>query len=162
MATTEKERRDYLYRYVGEALHLAQGLELQIRTLIGIVNNHFHAEIDVEGLIVPERRETLGQLMRQLRSLGKIDENGKQILEDALEKRNYIAHYFFNKNAYAFSVDEVFKNTKITLDADTKAIAAGVAITLGWLEALCESLKIEKSNILVKQSDPESVTGDVD
>ena len=154
MATTDKERREYLYCNVGEALHLAQTLELQVATLISIVNEHFKSEIDVDGLIVPDHRKTLGQLMQQLRSLGTVDGNGKQVLEDALQKRNHIAHDFFNKNIYAFSVDEVFQHTKTTLNADTKTIATGVAVTQGWLMALCEALKIDKHKIFFKQDVP--------
>jgi|GEM_PF-5155724 len=144
MATTDEERRDYLYRKVGEALHLAQTLELQVATLISIVNEHFDADIDVEGLIVPDHRKTLGQLLQQLRSHGRIDGNGEQILNEALKKRNHITHDFFNRNIYAFSVPEVFDQTKLALEADTRTIAMGVAVTQGWVLGFCEALKIDK------------------
>lgn len=151
MANTDDERRDYLYRAVGEALHLAQTLELHLATLISIANDRFDADIDVDGLIVPDYRQTLGQLVHQLRSIGKLDLNDEQALRDALDKRNHIAHHFFNRNTYAFSVAEVFDTTRSALDADTKAIAIGVALTQGWVLALCDALKIDKRKILFKQ-----------
>ncbi len=151
MATTDEERRNYLYREVGEALHLAQTLELQVATLISIINEHFDADIDVDGLIVPDHRKTLGQLLQQLRSHGTVDSNGEQLLNEALEKRNQITHHFFNKNTYAFSVPEVFDRTKSALKADTKTIAMGVALTQGWVLGFCEALKIDKQKILFKQ-----------
>lgn len=151
MATTEQERRDFLYRSVGETVHLAQTLELQVATLISLLNNHFDTDIDVHGLIVPDHRKTLGQLMQQLRSVGTADENGERILAEALEKRNRIVHEFFNKNVKAFSVDEVFQTTKAKLISDSETIAKAVAVTQGWLLGLCETLGIEEHEILFNQ-----------
>jgi len=150
----DDERRDYLYRTVGGALHLAQTLELQLAALISIMNDRFDADLDVDGLIVPDHRKTMGQLLQQLRSVGTLDMHGEQALRDALDKRNHIVHHFFNTNTYAFSVAEVFESTQAKLRADTKAIAIGVAVTQGWVLGLCEALKIDKGKILFKQAVP--------
>jgi hypothetical protein len=149
--TTEGERRADLHRAVGEAVHLAQTLELQLGALVAVVNKHFQTALDVEGLIVPDHRDTLGQLMRRLEAVGTVDNNGRRILRDALEKRNYITHHFFNRNTYAFSVDDVFHDTKEALRADTTLIAMGVALTQGWLYAFCEALNIDPNEILFRQ-----------
>jgi hypothetical protein len=146
---------DYLYRQIGEATHLAQTLELYLATLISIANQHFDVDIDVEGAIIPDYRKTLGQLLQQFRAIGTVDQNGEQMLAEALAKRNYIAHEFFKKNVFAFNVPEVFERTKQKLEADTKAIAVGVALAQGWLSALCEALEIDKSRMLFQQEQPD-------
>ena len=147
----EEEQRNYLYREVGGALHLSQTLELYVETVVSILNEHFDSEIDADGLIVPDYRKTLGQLMKSIRSVVTVDEIGDQILDRALDRRNHIAHNFFNQNAFAFSVQSVFEQTKEALKDDTKAIAMGVAFTQCWVDSLCESLKIDKRKLLYKQ-----------
>jgi hypothetical protein len=151
LSIANEERRACLYRQVGEALHLAQTPELQIAMIVSIVNGHLNIEIDAGGLIVPDYRKTFGQLMHQLRSLGTIDARGEQVLEEALQKRNYVVHDFFNKNIYAFSEDEVFQHTRKTMESDSKAIALGVAVTQGWLLALCRAYNIDAKKLLFRQ-----------
>lgn len=151
MASSGDERRDCLYRGVGEALHLAQTLELQVASLISLVNNEFDLDLDVDALVLPDYRQTLGRLLTHLRKVSTVDDNAERILEDALQARNHIVHHFFNRNAYAFSVDEVFQAAQAVLKDEAKKIAMAAAVTDGWRQAFCEARSIDARSIVVKQ-----------
>ncbi len=80
-----------------------------------------------------------------------MDETGKGILEQALERRDYVIHHFFNQNVYAFSQDGVFQDTRHRLNADTRVIAEATAMILGLVDGFCGALRIDKSGLLIKQ-----------
>ncbi len=143
--------KDEMYRQVGEALHLGQALELHIHILISLLNDNFGSDIDQNGLIVKEDKKTLGRLIHELKKYTSLDDAGSEALKDALEKRNYIAHEFFNKNLNAFSNTEEYEKTMIRLIADKKTIAIATAITQGFMMGFCEALKIDVNDIHIKQ-----------
>lgn len=144
--------RDLLYQKVGEALHLGQVLEIQVRVLISILNENFGSEIDINGLVLQEDKKTLGRLIKELKKHSSIDDAGCDILKIALVKRNYIAHDFFNKNVYAFSDNDFQRQVLEKLDEDTKDIAMATAMTQGFLKGFCSALNIDIKNILVEQT----------
>ena len=144
------ENRDELYRQAGEALHLGQVLELQIRVLISILNNEFGTDLNQDGLILSDDKKTLGRLITELKKHGSLDNAGSEALKKALSKRNYIAHDFFNKNIDAFSNEEAYKKTLSSLKEDTKTIAIATAITSAFVGGFCETLKIDTNEILIK------------
>ncbi len=141
-----------MYRQVGEALHLGQVLEIQIHALISLLNKNFGSDINQTGLILFEDKKTLGSLIQELKKHSNLDDKGSQALKKALEKRNYIAHEFFNKNINAFSNDEAYKNTMIKLVADTKTIAIATAMTQAFMCGFSEALNIDINDIHIKQS----------
>lgn len=141
-----------VYRKVGEALHLGQTLEFLTRTLVAVFNDNFDVELEIEALVIQEDRKTLGQLIGVLKKHADIDDVGVSILKKALLKRNYIAHEFYIKNNYLFSDSEHRQKVYEALVEDTKTIAVGTALMSGFVEGFCESLSIDKSKILVKQS----------
>jgi hypothetical protein len=141
-----------VYRKVGEALHLGQTLEFLTRTLVAVFNDNFDVELEIEALVIQEDRKTLGQLIGVLKKHADIDDVGVSILKKALLKRNYIAHEFYIKNNYLFSDSEHRQKVYEALVEDTKTIAVGAALMSGFVEGFCESLSIDKSKILVKQS----------
>ena len=147
-----KMNKDEMYRQVGEALHLGQALELHIHVLISVLNDNFGSDIDRNGLIVKDDKKTLGRLIDELKKHASLDDAGSKALKLALEKRNYIAHNFFNKNINAFSNQEVYEKTIIQLKADTKTIAIATAITQAFMLGFCEALKIDINDIHIKQS----------
>jgi hypothetical protein len=149
--SAEEERRNQLYRGVGEALHLAQTLELHISILISILNEKFHTQLDVDGLIQRSEKTTLGHLIRELRTRGVMDNNAESILKEALSARNYITHDFFCKNVYAFSDDDVLRATLDRLDADTMRIGKATAMMMGFVEGFCAALIPTGKKILVEQ-----------
>ncbi len=144
--------KDEMYRQVGEALHLGQALELHIHVLISVLNDNFGSDIEQNGLIVKDDKNTLGRLINELKKHASLDDAGIKALKLALEKRNYIAHNFFNKNINAFSNQEVYEKTMIQLKADTKTIAIATAITQSFMMGFCEALKIDINDIHIKQS----------
>ncbi|HFQ5433808.1 hypothetical protein [Vibrio vulnificus] len=143
---------DDVYKKVGEALHMGQTLEFLTRTLVAILNDNFDVEIEIEALVIREDRKTLGQLIGLLKSHADIDDVGASILKQALVKRNYVAHEFYIKNIYLFNDLEHRNKVYQTLVEDTKTIALGTALMSGFVEGFCESLAIDKSKVLVKQS----------
>ncbi|HBH7918950.1 TPA: hypothetical protein ACF39K_004567 [Vibrio parahaemolyticus] len=143
---------DDVYKKVGEALHMGQTLEFLTRTLVAILNDNFDVQIEIEALVIREDRKTLGQLIGLLKSHADIDDVGASILKQALVKRNYVAHEFYIKNTYLFNDLEHRNKVYQTLVEDTKTIALGTALMSGFVEGFCESLAIDKSKVLVKQS----------
>lgn len=61
---TDDERRNYLYREVGEGIHSAQSLELFLAATISTLNKKLETPIDAEGLVIPHYEESLGQPTR--------------------------------------------------------------------------------------------------
>jgi hypothetical protein len=126
-------------------------MELNLAAVISTLNKKLETRIDVEGLVIPHYKETLGQLITQLRRLGTVDDNGERFLNEALASRNYIAHDFFNRNANAFGHDEVFEQTKVELEKHQKRIAIGAAQLIGWYNGLREAFGIKGSELLIEQ-----------
>ncbi len=143
--------KDLLYREVGEALHVAQTLEMNISALIAILNERFHAQIDERQIILANDRRTLGQLILELKKHGDLDGNAAETMRDALDARNYITHHFFTRNIYAFSDDDAYASALAALDKRTKQIVAAAAVTSGFVRAFSDALKIKLSDVLVRQ-----------
>jgi hypothetical protein len=148
---TADERRNYLYREVGECIHSAQSLELFLAAMISTLNKKLETPIDAEGLVIPHYKDTLGQLLAQLRRIVTIDASGERVLSDALTSRNYVAHHFFNRNANAFGFEEVFEATKTELAKHGKQIAMGLAILIGWYQVLRKAYGLEGETLLIEQ-----------
>ncbi|PCJ28182.1 MAG: hypothetical protein COA96_01345 [SAR86 cluster bacterium] len=141
-----------LYTLVGETLHLSQVFELHLRILISIFNDNFGTEIDEDALILKEDKKTLGVLLKELKKKTSLDQAGKEIFQEALQKRNYIAHDFFIKNTFAFEGQEEFEIVMEKLKEDQTVIIKATLISQGFVEGICQALKIDKSSILIKQS----------
>ena len=142
---------DRLYRQVGEAIHLAQALELSISLLISILNRQFLAGIDERQLILADDRKTLGQLIREMKKHGDLNQEAADTLSEALEARNYVAHQFFNRNVEAFKSEAGCIAALEHLDKQTKKIAAATAVAGGFVQALCQTFNIKPSDVLVRQ-----------
>jgi hypothetical protein len=145
------ESRESIYCKVGEAMYFSQILELQIIALSTILNERFSAGIDRKKLFLESDKQTLGKLIITLKKHGSLDDTGSKILQDALEKRNYIAHHFFKRNVYAFSEDNANESAVERLEVAIKTLAEATAMTLGFLEGFCSAFKIELSDVLVEQ-----------
>jgi len=143
--------KDRLFREVGEAILLAQTLELNISTLISILNRQFQAGIDERQLILADDRRTLGQLIREMKKHGDLNQEATDTLSDALEARNYVAHHFFIRNVAALSSEVACTSALALLDKRTKQIAAGTAVTSGFVQAFCHTFKIKPSDVLFRQ-----------
>jgi hypothetical protein len=140
-----------LYREVGEAIFLAQALELNISALISILNQKFHAGIDARQIILADNRRALGQLIREMKKHGDLNQEAADTLSKALEARNYVAHHFFTRNIEAFRNEVACASALELLDKRTKQIAAATAVTGGFVQAFCQAFKIKLSDVLVRQ-----------
>jgi hypothetical protein len=151
MSSGDTERRERLYHAVGEAVHLAQTLELHLAVLIRLVNRQLKPSIDPHGLIVPEYRQTLGRLFSELRALGNMDQAGRDGLGEALEARNRITHHFFNRNVHAFVDPSAFEASMKLIDTEKRTLAIGAAISIGWCRAYVDASGVDPGSILIEQ-----------
>ena len=144
-------RRHALYRDVGEAMHLAQTLELNVSILLSILDRRFESPPDSQGLVLCEDKKTVGRLLNLLRERTDISANGLDLLKRALQKRNDITHHFFNKNVYAFSDEDAFKTVSERLKADTRVLAEATVVIEGFVKATAEAYGLKVGDILVRQ-----------
>ncbi len=143
--------QDYVFREAGEALFLAQGLEMNIRIIVELVNRKSKSKIDVALIVDATEKRTLGQLIHEMKKLGDLDSGAAASLRDALESRNYIAHHFFVRNARALNGGPETKAALEVLKAHTVRIAAATAMASGFVHAFCQSFNVDRSTILVEQ-----------
>ena len=145
------ETQETIFRKVGEAIYFSQILELHIIALSTILNERFSAGFDRKKLFLESDTQTLGKLIVILKKHVSLDDGGSRILQEALEKRNYIAHHFFKRNVYAFSEDNANELAVEKLDVAIKTLAEATAMTVGFLEGFCSAFKIKLSDVLVEQ-----------
>jgi len=142
---------DMLYMEAGEALHAGQTLEMFVRLLVTLMNEQFDSDID-DALVLRQDKRTLGRLITELKKRCDINDEYRELLDDALEKRNYIAHNFFNENVHAFSCDETCEQALKKLHSDAEKVQFTVNVTQQILEKLCQELGIETDDIHIPQS----------
>lgn len=140
-----------LYGKVGEAIHLAQTLELSIAALVSVLNRQFNSRIDEQQIILGNDRRTLGQLIREMKKHGDFNREATETLSKALEARNYVAHHFFNRNVEALRSEAGCTLSLALLDKRTKQIAAATAVMGGFVQCFCQTFKIKLSDLLVRQ-----------
>ena len=83
------------------------------------------------SLVDDVNRQTLGTLLRRLKAIAEFDESLLAIVDEALERRNYLAHRFFPSHNYAIfdeagrraMVDEL-KVIQAKLDRAHQALSA--------------------------------------
>jgi hypothetical protein len=96
-----------VFRCAGCALLSAQFMEKELAFLLLIPRlkklGTFPSEGEIHEAIDKLDHMTLGQLIRQLKAFGDIGELSAK-LQDALEKRNHLAHHFFQ--AYCNKLDD--------------------------------------------------------
>ena len=56
-------------------------------------------------LINDVNRQTLGSLLRQIKQNVEFDEKGIEVVDEALKKRNYLAHHYFRVHNFAIFSD---------------------------------------------------------
>ncbi len=60
----------------------------------------------LHSLIDDVNKRTFGNLVKQIRSIGQMDDSIVEIVEQALEKRNYLIHRFFRSHNFAIHSEE--------------------------------------------------------
>ena len=143
--------RDVLYKTAGEALHVGQVLEINVRSLIIILNRQTDADIDADKIFLAEDKKTLGRLIEKLRLLAKSCSDTEVALSTALAARNYIAHDFFIRHNDAFTCDNAMEQALATLKEREKEILIATAITSAFVQGFCQAFKMQLSDVLIRQ-----------
>lgn len=143
--------KDILYRDVGAAIHLAQALELNISTLISIMNRHYSDHLDQTPFVVGNDKRTLGRLIKAIQKRATMDDAGAEALGKALKSRNYLAHEFFTRSTGAFEDNELCVKAIALCEKHAKQVAIGTAISSAFVQSFCEALKIPQSDVLIRQ-----------
>lgn len=140
-----------LYEAVGRCIHLGQTLDTNIRALAQVLAETGRAEIRPEEIILSERKQTLGQLLRAVHNLVNFSEDAESILTHALQARDYIAHDLFVRRTLALLDEEQYKSALRIVKAKETAIALAVGVTAGFVKGLCHVLKVDPNSILIRQ-----------
>jgi hypothetical protein len=94
-------------------------------------------------------RKTLGALLRSMKSWANLDDVLLQMIDDALERRNYLAHRFFPEHNFAiFDVDgrkemmAELKKIQATFDRAHRSLSAmsSILLKIGGHEDTSETL----------------------
>jgi hypothetical protein len=93
---------DEVYTFLGAALFVAQGLELEVTNLI--VGMHAHSATSLEPGAIPrmfDEREshTFGRLLKDVSRLTAVDAQTQSLLSLALVERNRLVHRFFSEHS---------------------------------------------------------------
>ena len=148
---SNESSRDSIYKTAGEVLHVSQVLEINVRSLISILNKHASARIDADAIVLSEDRRTLGRLIEKLRPLAQFCSDTEAALSVALAARNYVAHEFFIRHNDAFSNDKAMQKALANLHAREKEILVATAITSAFVQGFCQAFNIELSDVLIRQ-----------
>lgn len=94
-----------VYAYFGLAMYKAQCLERQLAMALATrygpgATNMTEAEFD--DLLESFFSKTMGRLVREIGEMAKLSEREKERLQEALDKRNWLAHRYFWERATAF------------------------------------------------------------
>lgn len=104
--------RDEVYRKFGEAFEAAQLLETELGTLLlehkcidaGLFDNS--DPVRATEIYDQINKQTLGQLIRSVGSIGDSIENLEQVFDDALAARNRMAHSFYLQHNVRLNSDD--------------------------------------------------------
>jgi hypothetical protein len=153
---TEQEESDQtrdVYAHFGLAVYLAQCLEQSIFLHLMFVD-HFPQAIGkhksrgewitaFDSFESRELSQTLGKLVRRLKEAGQPTDTIRNLLEDALRKRNWLVHGYFADRATRFlnepgrssmieelqAAQAVFRNAAREIDEVTRPIARKYGLT---------------------------------
>jgi len=94
-----------VYAHFGLAMYHAQCLERTLAMALASVyrpTGQTFTKHQLRDLLEKNYLKTLGELVRQIRTTVPIDEQLEQFLNEALKKRNWLAHHYFWERAAAF------------------------------------------------------------
>jgi hypothetical protein len=133
-----------LYAEFGIAAETAQVLEVEAGNA---ALNYLAMFVDTDR-ITPEEtelfrgvtndlnRKTLGAMLKHIKAVGNFDDTLLQIVDEALERRNYLTHKFFRAHNFAIQSPEGRK----AMIAELKSIQSSLQRGLGVLSAVTDSL----------------------
>ncbi len=140
----ENEHCKSVFAHAGGALYQAQVLESAIQNLLvvgGIVSGDVASHTEFDQLEATLRQYTLGRLLREFRKDATLNGKAEEIIDRALDRRNFVAHHFFKERAVEFigrkgreaMIDELvaYENLFIQAEALISAIGGAMATHLG-------------------------------
>ena len=103
-----------LYAEYGIAAEKAQVLETEagnvaiafVALLVGTNRIDDQQKKFYSNLVDDVNRKTMGSLLKDIKTIVDFDEEGIGVIDDALEKRNYLAHHFFRTHNFAIMVQD--------------------------------------------------------
>ena len=100
MTPEEQESLKRLYIALGMAIHIAQLVEKEL-ALVLLLPTHSQAKRvptaeEISKTKDEVNRMTFGQLLRRLKGVATISPEFEQQLDEALRKRNFLIHHFFD------------------------------------------------------------------
>jgi hypothetical protein len=143
MTSCPDDPRELYYEF-GRAAEMAQAMEMEAGNLALVYASTLvdTSEITDEqreffrALLQEVNKRTFGNLFRQIRKMGEIDDSIIATVNDALEKRNYLTHKFFRQHNFAIHSAEGQK----TMLADIREIQASLSRALAVLSGMTGSL----------------------
>ena len=134
-----------LYTQVGIACEITQVLEVEAGNLALAYLTFFMkpgqdvtaVETDVFRAVIEDvNRKTLGAMFRHLRGIATIDATLLEIMDKALERRNYLTHHFFRTHNFAIQSIE----GRAAMMKDLETVSADLKRGHQLLSAMTDSI----------------------
>ena len=130
----ENELVKEVYAHFGLAAYQAQCVEMSLNNFFLINKRVSDATLTVQELDSMEaarQKQTMGKLIKDFRTYVDLSTDCEELLNRALEKRNFLMHHFFRERAVQFManggrwqmIDELTEITNDLKFADTVIIA---------------------------------------
>jgi hypothetical protein len=95
-----KESMSKVFQCAGRALFTAQLMEKELAFLLLIpeikIKQRLPSEEDVQESIKRLNKMTFGTLVRKLKETAIMDTTSENLLQEALDERNFLSHHFFD------------------------------------------------------------------
>jgi len=133
-----------LYFEFGRTAEMAQVMELEAGNLaLAFVSLAFNPSkiTDEErrffkAIIDDVNSRTFGNLLKQIRKIGKVSEGIEKTINDALEKRNYLVHKFFRSHNLQINSEEGRKEMRAELEEIYESLSRAHATLSGMTNTL--------------------------
>jgi hypothetical protein len=133
-----------LYLEFGRTAEVAQIMEMEAGNLalsfVSLAFDPSKITDDERGLlraIVDDvNSRTFGNLLKQIRTIGGVSESIQRIVEEALEKRNYLVHKFFRSHNLRINSEEGRNEMIADLRAIHESLSRAHAVLAGMTQTL--------------------------
>ena len=128
-----------LYFEFGRTSEMAQVMEVEAGNLaLAFVSLAFDPETITDeerhffqAIIDDVNRRTFGNLLKEIRKIGSVSESIEKIINEALEKRNYLVHKYFRSHNLQINSEEGRKIMKAELNEIYDALSKAHTILSG-------------------------------
>ena len=156
----EGEHCKTVFAHAGAALYQAQVLESAIQNVLvvgGIVSGEIAGHADFDKLEEKLRQYTLGRLLREFRQDTTLSSGAEQLIDRALDRRNFVAHQFFKERAIEFMgragrdvmIEELlsYENLFLQAEAIVSSLCHAMRAEIGITDA---HVKAERDRLISK------------